>query len=407
MRHMDLERLTKRVRASEPLLVDGVMAIGLTALGWAQVWAVTYFRPDFPQRAMPLFRQPPTPMWLVLALIAGTFLPLTLRRRIPWLALLLSGSFALTYQALPSTRAFVALGPMVALYTLTSRASRRQTGLVALLSGTVVLAASILVFTDVRWVTEAVGTFALLATATFLGDMARSRREYVAQVEARAAEAERTREEEARRRVDEERLRIARDVHDVVAHSLSIVAVQAAAADTLVASEPERARESIANIRSTSRQALSELRSMLDVLRTGETDAPLEPAVGLSHLDALIAHVAKAGVSVSADLTGEVSTVPAHVSVSAYRVIQEALTNVLRHAQASSATVVVRVTPTEVDVDIIDDGIGSAATDSGQGHGVSGMRERVETLGGRFDAGARDGSGYRVHATLPVGRSVA
>jgi signal transduction histidine kinase len=370
MRNMQLTNARKRLEHVDPLLVDTLLAVGLTLLGWLQLAAFLMFRPGVPERAMHLFREPRTPMWLTFVLIAGAFLPLALRRTIPWLALALSGAFALVYQLMPSPPAFVALGPMIAVYSLASVAKKRNKWLIAVLAAVVILAAAVAAFTSTRWMTEAIGTFALLTTAAFFGDASRNRREYVAEVERRAVEAERTREEEARRRVDEERLRIARDVHDVVAHSLSIVAVQAAAADALVDEQPERAHESLGHIRSTSRQALSELRSMLSVLRTGDSAAPLEPAADLSRLDSLADHVRNAGVAVEIETRGDLHAVPALVSVSAYRIVQEALTNVIRHAHASSACVEVDVSPGSLVLEVTDDGIGSRADDTGVGHGV-------------------------------------
>jgi len=398
--------MRRRLAEIDPLWVDLALAIGLALVACLQVWMFAHLRPTGPPHPFRMRVRPSSDQWIAYVAAAGSFIPLALRRRVPWLALLLSGSAAFLYTLFPWPPAFTVLGPMIALYSLAASATRRRAALVALLAGGLVLAVPSLALTRVRWVAEAVGMFALLAMAAFLGDAARSRREHIASVEGRALEAERTREEEALRRVDEERIRIARDVHDIVAHSLSIVAVQAAAADALLADEPDRARESIGHIRVTSKQALAELRSMLDVLRTGEHDAPLEPAPGLSRLDAIADRVREAGVGVALDLAPGLERVPALVSVSVYRIVQEALTNVVRHARASEASVRIALAGDDLTLEVLDDGVGADAADVGEGHGIRGMAERVEALGGSFFAGPRpDTRGFRVAATLPMARA--
>jgi signal transduction histidine kinase len=271
----------------------------------------------------------------------------------------------------------------------------------------VIAAVPVLAFSSsVRWVTDVVGSFIVLAAATLLGEAERNRREYIASVEQRATDAEQNRETEALRRVDEERIRIARDVHDIVAHSLSIVTVQAGAAAALLdANDPSRARESIENVRSTGKQALTELRSMLDVLRTGESDAPLEPTADISNLDALVTTVRDAGIAVAVDIAGDLETVPAFAAVSAYRIVQEALTNVVRHSGATAATVGVAVTPEKLTLAVTDNGSGSEVDSaSTPGHGIRGMRERVEALGGSFSAQSEQ-DGFVVCVAIPLTRS--
>ena len=392
-------------RIRDPLLADVLLAVGLALLTAAQIWGFSNFGPHGAPGGPFRVPMPPPDTALAYALAIAAFLSLAVRRRLPWLALALSGTFAVTYDVLRLPPAFVTLAPMIALYTLASRAPRRSVGMIAMVGGAVVIAAAALAFTEERWLIDAARTFVLLGTAAFLGENARSRRQYIAEVEQRAYEAERTREEEARRRVDEERLRIAREVHDVVAHSLSIVAVQAAAADALVEGDPERAHESIAHIRTTAKQALSELRSMLGVLRTGE-DAPLAPAADLTRLSALVAQVREAGVEVALNVEGDLAGVPAVASVSAFRIVQEALTNVVRHAHADTAVVHVAVNGSRVVLDILDEGAGATNADLARGHGLRGMHERAEALGGTLTVGPRtDGPGFAVHAELPVLRS--
>ena len=303
-----IENIRQRLSAADPLIVDAAMGLGLTAIVCGQIWLVTHVQ--VPPNAIPPGPHsfaPRSDFGVLPYLIAAcAFLPLAMRRSVPWLALVFSGIAAAIYQVLPFPPAFTVLGPMIALYSLAAYAKKRTTALMALLVAGIFVSVPAFAFSfGVRWVAEVVGSFMLLAAAALLGDTTRSRRQYVAEVEARAEEAERTREEEALRRVDEERMRIAREVHDVVAHSLSIVTVQAAAAEAVFDTDPAQARESIGHIRATSRQALGELRSMLDVLRTGDAESPLAPAADLTQLERLVAGVREAGLAVDLTTEGE------------------------------------------------------------------------------------------------------
>jgi len=226
----------------------------------------------------------------------------------------------------------------------------------------------------------------------------------VAAVEQRAIDAERTREDEARRRVEEERLRIARELHDVTAHSLSIIALQAGAAEKAVYRDPDSAVAALKTIRATSKDSLDELRAMLGVLRGADEDAPLSPAGRLERLPELVAAVEQAGVRVTLDVVGDLGDIPAYAGVSAYRIVQEALTNVARHANASSARVAVGREGDELVLEIADDGRGATAQTVAEGHGIAGMRERVAALGGAFVAGPVAGGGFRVAARLPLAK---
>jgi signal transduction histidine kinase len=211
-------------------------------------------------------------------------------------------------------------------------------------------------------------------------------------------------DELARTAVIEERARIARELHDVVAHSVSIVAVQAGAAEALLESDPERARQHLAAVRRTAREAMSEMRRALDVLR--EDDTPHAPQPGLVRLDDLIEDIRSAGVPVELVEDGERPSLSPGLDLVVYRVIQEALTNVRKHAGAVPTEVRLRYRPREIELAVVNDGGASGVAPStngaGGGHGLIGMRERVLLFGGRFDAGARDGGGFRVHARLPI-----
>ncbi len=407
---MTYRDLKARIERLDPAIIDMAIAVGLTLAVCIQIWILSTARPD----ALPGIpnwqldhRPEPQPGFGIVRylLVAAAFMPLALRRQVPWLALGMASAGALAYTLLPlAPPAPTVLAPMIALYTLAANAKRRHSGWIALLAIGVVGAVPLFAFSSsVRWVAELGGAIVVLAAAALLGESERTRRAYLAEYEHRALEAERTREEEALRRVDEERIRIAREVHDIVAHSLSIVTVQANAAMALVDTDPVRARESISHVRNSSKQALAELRSMLDVLRTGEGEMPLTPIEDIGRVAQLVTPLRDAGITVDLDTTGELASVPAYASVSAYRIVQEALTNVVRHAQADAVQVALGATPDSFTVVITDNG-GAARTDPEEGHGIRGMRERVEALGGTFSAGPAPDRGFRVRAVIPLAK---
>jgi signal transduction histidine kinase len=207
--------------------------------------------------------------------------------------------------------------------------------------------------------------------------------------------------------VAEERLRLARELHDVVAHSISVIAVQSGVGAHVANTQPEEAAKALATIEATSRAALTELRRLLGVLRQeGEPEGSLAPVPGLADLDALLAEVAKAGLGVRLRVEGTPSPLPAGVDLSAYRIVQEALTNVVKHAGPARAQVVVGYGDHEVTVEVVDDGRGVAApTGDGRarvGHGLIGMRERVAAFGGDLEVGPGPDGGFRVAARLPL-----
>jgi signal transduction histidine kinase len=212
-----------------------------------------------------------------------------------------------------------------------------------------------------------------------------------------------TREAEAHRRLGEERLRIAREVHDVVAHSMVAINVQAGVAAHLLDHDTDQAREALLHIKRTSGDALSDLRATLGVLRDPAADAPTGPAAGLDHLEAVAGRLRAAGIDVVLDID-TVGAVPTPVHTAGYRIVQEALTNVLRHAGAHAVGVVVRAAGDDDRLTIVvtDDGDGRTGPTDGAGAGLRGMRERAEALGGTLHAGPAPGGGWRVEATLPL-----
>jgi signal transduction histidine kinase len=218
--------------------------------------------------------------------------------------------------------------------------------------------------------------------------------------------AERTRAEEARRRAGEERMRIARELHDVLAHNISLINVQAGVALHLMDEQPGQSRSALVAIKQASNDALGELRSVLDVLRQGDEAPPRTPASGLAHLERLVAGAEATGLQVRTQVEGTPRPLPAGTDLAAYRIVQESLTNVTRHAGPASATVLIAYGGKDLTVQVDDDGRGPAAGDTGtargNGNGIRGMRERVAALGGELTTGPRPGGGFRVRARLPL-----
>jgi signal transduction histidine kinase len=242
----------------------------------------------------------------------------------------------------------------------------------------------------------------LVATASWLVGLGWYRRSaYAAALQERAERAERERETAARVAVAEERARIARELHDVVAHSVSVMVLQTGAVRRLLNEHQTREREALGSVERTGREALAEMRRLLGVLRAPDEQAELAPQPGLSELPALVARTEAAGLPVALRVEGEPGALPLGIDLSAYRIVQEALTNTLKHAGPAHAKVAIRYERGAIDIEIADDGR-RAPTDNGGGHGLVGMRERATLYGGELTAGAREGGGFVVHARLPV-----
>jgi signal transduction histidine kinase len=218
----------------------------------------------------------------------------------------------------------------------------------------------------------------------------------------RAARAEREREERASAAVAEERARIARELHDVVGHSVSVMTVQASGVRRLLRPDQDREREALLVVERTGREALAEMRRMVGVLRRPEEAPALAPQPSLEHLDRLVEQAREAGLPVELRIEGEPVALPAGIDLTAYRLVQEGLTNAIKHANANRAEVIVHYANGGIEVMISDDGKGVGNGDGG-GHGLVGMRERVSVYGGELDAGPQAGGGYRLHAKLPLG----
>jgi signal transduction histidine kinase len=247
---------------------------------------------------------------------------------------------------------------------------------------------------------DVVFNVALYAAAYLFGSTMRNRRLYSEQLEERANALESERVEEAKRAVAEERLRIAQELHDVVAHSMGVIAVQAGVGAHVIDTDPDEAKKSLDAISRTSRSTLAEIRRMLGVLRDDE-GASYEPAPGLADLERLVQEVRGAGLQVDVRREGPRTELPPGVDFTAYRIVQEALTNVLKHAGRASASVVVGYEEGALLLEILDDGRGVNGHTAQGGHGLMGMRERVGVYGGSFEAGPRTGGGFRVAVRLP------
>ncbi len=348
--------------------------------------------------------------WLGYTLSVLAALSLAWRRRWPLATFAATLVTALAAIALASPTGAISVTVVLAVYTLAQVEARRRAALLALLAGiALALARGVLQYrgwSDARTALEP----ALALAALFLGWALSSRRAYIAEIEARAAQAERTREEEAARRVDAERLRIARELHDVLAHGIATISVQAGVAAHVLDEHPEHAAEALRTIKHTSKQALRELRGILGVLRDADEREPREPTPGLSQLERLVEACRNAGVATRVSISGERRALPATVDLAAYRIVQESLTNVMRHAGGSRAMVAISYAEDVMTISVDDDGCAAPETAAtvngarprGPGHGIRGMRERAHALGGELDAGPHGGGGFRVRARLPI-----
>ena len=411
-------RVRLRLRA-HPFAVDVLLALGAFVsilVGAAAQPHGQDVRPHFGERELS------TATVLLAALACAV---LVLRRRAPMTVLCVAtlatvlGLVTAPRTGAPSNNsgAPLVLAAIIALYTVSNRTDR-VTGLRVGALTVAVLTCVAMLFGGRPWYAqENFGIFAWTGLAAAAGEAVRSRRAFVDAIRERAERAERTREEEARRRVAEERMRIARELHDVVAHHIALVNVQAGVASHVMDQRPDQAKQALAHVREASRHALSELQATVGLLRqSGESAAPTEPAPGLGVLDELVDGFTRAGltVSVEAPPPGAAPALPAAVDLTAYRVVQEALTNVQKHAGAGARAEVRIVRARDaLDVTVTDDGTGDTdeetdaraadgAVSAAGGHGLVGMRERAAALHGVCETGAVPGGGFRVRVRLPL-----
>jgi signal transduction histidine kinase len=344
----------------------------------------------------------PVPV-LEVILVPFTTAPIALRRYRPLPVLAVTVTAAVLVLILTSQAQFP-VGVLVALYTVASRCERRVSIRAAEWAALPIIAAVIV--NNGPHPGRVIPELAVFAIAWVVGDNLRTRRAYLAELEARAARLEREREEKAQRAVLDERTRIARELHDVIAHNVSVMVVQASAGEEVFDSDPARARESLSAVASTGRAALAELRRLLGVIRSaepGEAGAAYAPQPGIEHLEELVRQVRETGLEVELSVLGQPRELPEAVGLCAYRIVQEALTNTLKHAHAASAEVNVRYVADALELHVVDDGRGAPAVNGeASGHGLIGMRERVALFGGSLTAGSRNGHGYEVRARIPI-----
>ena len=250
---------------------------------------------------------------------------------------------------------------------------------------------------------EALALLLLLLTAWVTGDRARTRRSYLEALQERSQLLERERAMDVEAAAAAERTRIARELHDVIAHGVSVIVLHARGAREVLHRDPDATRSSLELIERTGREALDELRVVLGALRGDSRADALEPQQGLDHLETLVRRTQAAGLAVEVTVEGDVARLPSAVDLAAYRIVQEALANTMKHSTATRAEVVLRYEDGHLVVQVTDDGEPREQAVPGSGHGLLGMRERVATLDGRIDLGPRDGGGYGVHAVLPAG----
>ncbi|HJP78326.1 MAG TPA: sensor histidine kinase [Pseudonocardiaceae bacterium] len=346
----------------------------------------------------------PGPPWPAYLLVAFAAIVTGWRLDRPW-AVLTGTTIAVgVYTALGYVDGAALLAPLVALYTIALLKPLRQVilaglAVVIVLGVPTVLANPFGAFD---------GTFPVLppivAVAVCAGIAVANRRGELAALRSRAELAERTREDEARRRVDAERLRIARELHDVVAHTMSTINVQTAALGYAHPDLPEPVLATLTSIKASSKRGLSELRAILSVLRQVDDQDDVQPVPGLNNLDSLVATMSNAGLPTTIQVEGNRRELPAPIDLAAYRIIQESLTNALRHASPATATIRLLFDPACLHLEISDTGPGPAASGNsdGSGHGLRGMTERASAVGGSLTTGAGPRGGFQVRAHLPM-----
>jgi signal transduction histidine kinase len=338
------------------------------------------------------------------ALLVVNAAPLAMRNHRPRLALAVSVGTAMVYTWLGFPGGFYTLSVALCVWAAVAAGHRIVAAIGAtLFLGIFVVAGMVVTGGHSGNIEAPVWLTGWIVASFVLGEVSRSRRRYLEQVEQRALDAERTREEEARRRAGEERMRIARELHDVLAHNISMINVQSGVALHLLDRQPDQARGALVAINDASREALRELRATLGVLRGVDEAEPRASAPGLDHLDELVERARSAGLEVEIETMGAARPLPAGTDLAAFRIIQESLTNVTRHAAARHVAISIRRDEREVGIAVEDDGRGLPEGAALQpGNGLTGMRERAVAAGGELEAGPRPGGGFAVRARLPI-----
>ncbi len=352
----------------------------------------------------------------IATLVYVSFAVIAIARWPPWLLAAVTTAGAVASMAAGTPDLLVGPALVVGMFVFSLRSERTPAiaGTAAVIG---VLLAGHLVFSlhaKTGWSDVAVVPWTAVAAA--VGQAVRAKRAHQAMLEERARRAEEGREHEARRRVQQERLRIARELHDAVGHQVALISVQAGAMGYLLDTDLAKARESLAHIQQASEAALEELRLTVGLLRQPGDHEPVEPAGGLGRLEELIASFAATGLQVTCDVTGQVRQLPEAVDLTAYRLIQESLTNTAKHAAGTSASIRLVFRPGALALAVEDHGPPTGGSGAGlaagsgageEGHGIIGMRERAAALGGWLTAGPRAAGGFRVLAELPAPASPA
>jgi signal transduction histidine kinase len=373
------------------LLVDVLLAAGLTALSWSLVTGI---------------EQPVgSDAWLLATLHTAA---LAGRRRAPRSAFAVSTGAALAYIATGPPMIGLGVAGVVAMYSLAAYSTRRDS-LVGLAVGVVGLLLAVPLGESSPDTSTTVGNVVVLAAAWVVGDGTRRRRELAALYRQRAVDLEAAQSELARQAVTVERLRIARELHDIVAHSMSVIAVQAGTGRLVVGDDPEQARQALETIEHLSREAMDEMRRLLGVLRDEHAaPPPLEPMPSLADIDRLVAQAAAAGTTVDVRVTGTRRPLAPGAELAAYRIVQEALTNVRRHAPDATARVELDFGTNDVTVTIANDLPAAVAVPRPHGGlGIVGMRERAALYGGSVETGPTADGTFRVRARVPYDGSPA
>jgi signal transduction histidine kinase len=369
------------------LLYDALIALGATALALSIFFSIT-----------PSIQSQPLQLAAVLTVIHNLCLVFRRVRSVPVIATQLLTGILVAGLHLPVE--ILGLGILVGTYSLASQKELRLS-----LPALGIIELAVFVAQQISQqhpdVTTQIGNALVIATSWFLGNSVHARRAYARALERRNEELKRARDELARTAVSEERLRIARELHDVVAHSLSLIAVQSGVGAYVIDSRPEEAKRSLQLIEDASKSALTEIRRVLGMLRKEQGDTALNPAPRLADLRIMVERISATGPPVELQLSEDASRLPAGIQLTAFRIVQEALTNVVKHSNGTKARVVITRITHELRVEVIDDGIARRGGLS-SGQGLIGMRERVEMFGGRFQAGPLPEGGWRVDARLPV-----
>jgi signal transduction histidine kinase len=334
--------------------------------------------------------------------VVAVILPLFFRRWLPFLApalvWLVGASISFVDEALTATTFSVYISGVVAAYLLGSLPEPRRAAIGLVI---VIIGAAVVVYNYPPSLgSDFVTVPATFAIAWLAGFALRYRSDRVEEAEQRASTAERERESAARIAVAEERARITRELHDVVAHAVSVMVLQVGAVRHRLPDSLDQDRDALQAVERTGRAALTEMRRLLGVIHEDE-DVDLSPQPGLDRLDALVEEVRLAGLPVDLHREGEARELPRSLDLSAYRIVQEALTNCLKHARARRAEVTLRYTQDDLHIEVVDDGVGQAKGD-GLGRGITGIRERVKIYGGTMSIGTDPGDGFRLSVVLPV-----